>query len=90
MTLTKTLLEYELAWQNALEVDFAQVQAVNQGAEYDSKVELVYIDSITKFDVIDPYDGVNFQVWQMYGACNFQWKESHRPGVEGIFCRLSH
>ncbi|MBQ6006590.1 MAG: hypothetical protein IJL14_10135 [Selenomonadaceae bacterium] len=58
----KTLLAYELARQNALDADFAQLQAVNQAAEYDSNVESAYIDSITKFDVIAPYDGVNFQL----------------------------
>ena len=58
----KTLLAYELARQNALDSNFAQLQAVNQAAEYDSTVESAYIDSITKFDVIDPYDGVNFQL----------------------------
>ena len=58
----KTLLAYELARQNALDSNLAQLQAVNQGGEYDSNVESAYIDSITKFDVIDPYDGVNFQL----------------------------
>ena len=58
----KTLLAYELARQNALDANLAQLQAVNQAAEYDSNVESAYIDSITKFDVIDPYDGVNFQL----------------------------
>ena len=58
----KTLLAYELARQNALDADLAQLQAVSQAAEYDSNVESAYIDSIMKFDVIDPYDGVNFQL----------------------------
>ena len=58
----KTLLAYELARQNALDANLAQMQAVNQAAEYDSNVESAYIDSITKFDVIDSYDGVNFQL----------------------------
>ena len=58
----KTLLAYELARQNALDANLSQLQAVNQAAEYDSNVESAYIDSITKFDVIDPYDGVNFQL----------------------------
>lgn len=58
----KTLLAYELARQNTLNSNLAQLQAVNQAAEYDSNVESAYIDSITKFDVIDPYDGVNFQL----------------------------
>ena len=58
----KTLLAYELARQNALDANLAQLQAVNQANEYDENVESAYIDSITKFDVIDPYDGVNFQL----------------------------
>ena len=58
----KTLLAYELARQNALDANLAQLQAMNQANEYDEKVESAYIDSITKFDVIDPYDGVNFQL----------------------------
>ena len=58
----KTLLVYELARQNALDSNLAQLQAVNQANEYDENVEAAYIDSITKFDVIDPYDGVNFQL----------------------------
>ena len=58
----KTLLAYELARQNALDAKLAHLQAVNQAAEYDSNVESAYIDSITKFEVIDPYDGVNFQL----------------------------
>ena len=58
----KTLLAYELARQNALDANLAQLQAMNQAAEYDENVESAYIDSITKFDVIDPYDGVNFQL----------------------------
>ena len=58
----KTLLAYELARQNTLNSNLAQLQAVNQAAEYDSNVESAYIDSITKFDVIDPYDAVNFQL----------------------------
>ena len=58
----KTLLGYELARQNALDANLAQLQAVNQAAEYDSNVESAYIDSITNFDVIDPYDSVNFQL----------------------------
>ena len=58
----KTLLAYELARQNALDSNLSQLQAVNQANEYDETVESAYIDSITKFDVIDPYDGVNFQL----------------------------
>ena len=58
----KTLLAYELARQNALDSNFSQMQAVYQAAEYDENVESAYIDSITKFDVADPYDEVNFQM----------------------------
>ena len=58
----KTLLAYELARQNTLNSNFAQLQAVYQSNEYDENVESAYIDSITKFDVIDPYDAVNFQL----------------------------
>lgn len=58
----KTLLAYELARQNALDSDIAQLQAVYQAAEYDEKVESAYIDSITRFDVVDPYDEVNFKM----------------------------
>jgi len=58
----KTLLAYELARQNALDSNLAQLQAVTQANEYDETVESSYIDSITKFDVIDPYDAVNFQL----------------------------
>ena len=58
----KTLLAYELARQNALDSNFAQMQAVYQAAEYDENVESAYIDSITKFDAADPYDEVNFQM----------------------------
>jgi len=58
----KTLLAYELARQNALDSNFAQMQAVYQAAEYDENVESAYIDSITKFDVADPYDEVNYKI----------------------------
>ena len=58
----KTMLAYEMARQNALDSNFAQMQAVYQAAEYDENVESAYIDSITKFDVADPYDEVNFQM----------------------------
>ena len=60
----KTLLAYELARQNALDSNLAQLQGVNQANEYDETVESAYIDLITKFDVIDPYDDVNFQLLQ--------------------------
>lgn len=58
----KTMLAYEMARQNALDSNFAQMQAVYQAAEYDENVESAYIDSITKFDVADPYDEVNFKM----------------------------
>lgn len=58
----KTLLAYELARQNALDANFAQVQAVYKASEYDEVVESAYIDSITKFDVTDPYDEVTYKM----------------------------
>ena len=58
----KILLAYELARQNALEANLSQMQAVYQAAEYDENVESAYIDSITKFDVVDPYDEVNYKM----------------------------
>ena len=58
----KTLLAYELARQNALDANLAQMQAVYQAAEYDENVESAYIDSITKMDVADPYDEVNYKM----------------------------
>lgn len=58
----KTLLAYELARQNALDSNFAQMQTLYQAAEYDENVESAYIDSITKFDVADPYDKVNYKM----------------------------
>ena len=58
----KTLLAYELARQNALDANFAQLQAVYQSSEYDEIVEAAYIDSITKFDVVDPYDEVTYKM----------------------------
>ncbi len=58
----KTLLAYELARQNALDSNLAQIQAVYQTSEYDENVASAYIDSITKFDVPDPYDEVTFQM----------------------------
>ena len=58
----KTLLAYELARQNALESNLAQVQAVYQAGEYDETVESAYIDLITKFDVADPYDEVTYKM----------------------------
>ena len=58
----KALLAYELARENALDANFAQVQAVYQASEYDETVESAYIDSITKFDVTDPYDEVIYKM----------------------------
>ncbi|MBR6013449.1 MAG: hypothetical protein IK062_06670 [Selenomonadaceae bacterium] len=58
----KTLLAYELARQNALDSNFEQMQAVYQAAEYDENVESAYIDLITKFDVADPHDEVNYKI----------------------------
>lgn len=58
----KTLLAYELARQNAIDSNLAQLQAVYQAAEYDKNVESAYIDSITKMDVADPYDEVNYKM----------------------------
>ena len=58
----KTLLAYELARQNALDSNLAQMQALYQAAEYDENVESAYIDSITKFDVTDPYDEINYKM----------------------------
>ena len=58
----KTLLAYELARQNAIDSNLAQLQAVYQAAEYDSNVESAYIDSITQFEVVDPYDEANYKM----------------------------
>lgn len=58
----KTMLAYELARKNALDSNFSQMQAVHQAVEYDENVESAYIDSITKFDIADPYDEVNFKM----------------------------
>lgn len=58
----KTLLAYELARQNALDANMAQLQAVYQVNKYDENVESAYIDSITKMDVTDPYDEVNYKM----------------------------
>ena len=58
----KTLLAYELARQNALDSNLAQMQALYQAAEYDENVESAYIDSITKFDIADPYDEENYKM----------------------------
>lgn len=58
----KTLLAYELARQNTLDANLAQMQAVYQSNEYDENVESAYIDSITVMDVPDPYDEVNYKM----------------------------
>ena len=58
----KTLLVYELARQNALDSNLAQIQAVYQANEYDENVESAYIESITVMDVPDPYDEVNYKM----------------------------
>ena len=57
-----TLLAYELARKNALEANFEQMQALYQMTEYDKNVESAYIDSITKFNVADPYDAENYKL----------------------------
>jgi len=56
------LLANELARKNALEANMAQMQALYQAAEYDDKVRSAYFDSITKFDVADPYDSGNYEL----------------------------
>ena len=38
------------------------MQAVYQANEYDENVESAYIDSITKMDIADPYDEVNYKM----------------------------
>ena len=58
----KALLAYELARQNALDANLAQMQAIYQANEYDENVESAYIDSITKMDIVDPYDEVNYKM----------------------------
>ena len=58
----KMLLAYESARQNALDSNFAQMQAVYQANEYDENVESAYIDSMTMMDVPDPYDEVNYKM----------------------------
>lgn len=57
-----TLLAYELARKNALDANFEQMQALYQMSEYDKNVESAYIDSITKFNVADPYDAENYKL----------------------------
>ena len=57
-----TLLAYELARKNALDANFEQMQSLYQMGEYDKNVESAYIDSITKFDVADPYDAENYKL----------------------------
>jgi hypothetical protein len=58
----KILLAYELARQNALDSNLAQMQSVYQAAEYDKSVESAYINFITQFEVADPYDEVNYKM----------------------------
>jgi len=57
-----TLLAYELARKNALDANFEQMQSLYQMGEYDKNVESAYIDSITKFNVADPYDAGNYKL----------------------------
>ena len=57
-----TLLAYELVRKNALDANFEQMQALYQMTEYDKNVESAYIDSITKFNVADPYDAENYKL----------------------------
>ena len=57
-----TLLAHELARKNALDANIAQMQALNQAAEYDEKVRSAYVDSITKMNVQDPYDTENYKL----------------------------
>ena len=57
-----TLLAYELARKNALDANFEQMQALYQMSEYDKNVESAYMDSITKFDVAEPYDAENYKL----------------------------
>lgn len=58
----KTLLAYELARQNVLDANFAQLQAVYHANEYDENVAAAYVDSVTKMDVADPFDEVNYKM----------------------------
>ena len=58
----KALLAYELARENVLDANFEQLQAINQANEYDETVESAYWDSITKMDVVDPYDEVTYKM----------------------------
>ena len=59
-----TLLAYELARKNALDSNMDQMQALYQAAEYDEFVRSAYLDSVTKFDVANPYDTENYQLLQ--------------------------
>ena len=58
----KALLAYELARENVLDANFEQLQAINQANEYDETVESAYWDSVTKMDVVDPYDEENYKM----------------------------
>ena len=65
-----TLLAHELAEKNSLDANFEQMQALYQSAEYDKNVESAYIDSITKFNVADPYDKKNYRLLQQ--ECDYK------------------
>ena len=52
----KTLLAYELARKNALDANFAQMQAAYHANNYDEVVEAAYFGEISSFNVVDPYD----------------------------------
>lgn len=58
----KALLAYELARQNVLDANFEQLQAVYHANEYDENVASAYWDSVTKMDVVDPYDEENYKM----------------------------
>ena len=58
----KALLAYELARQNVLDANLAQLQAVYHANEYDENVAAAYWDSVTKMDVADPYDEVTYKM----------------------------
>ena len=52
----RTLLAYELARKNALDANFAQMQAAYHANNYDEVVEAAYFGEISSFNVVDPYD----------------------------------
>ncbi len=72
-----TLLAYELARQNALDANFEQMKALYQMSEYDKNVESAYMDSITKFDVTDPYDAENYKLLRE----EYDYKKSEPVGM---------